>query len=1002
MDRLRVLIVIAVVAAAAAVLSCRTTPSASPPSKPADSALQAAPHAAPSKPVERPSTPQRTAAPARLPRVRRAPLPPPPADPRPLADRPLYTFDESELGAYLRTLAATTPLVTDRIVHLARKALGQPYEIYLLGEFPIELHDADPLYNLARSDCLTFAEHIYAMALSDDFDTFLRTLQRLRYRDGVVGMLTRNHYTEADWNPNNAFAFEDLTATLAGGRAAAPMTATVRRAEFFRKFGIGEDVPVEEFRDHYIPSANLPLVAAELRDGDFVNIVRGNAESQWVGHVGFVVRGADGGVNFLHSAAPAVREQPLADYLAKDRRCVGVKFLRLRTDARERMAAALSAGGATDVSAAALRDALARSPLMVTGAPDNYAEDWVRAMKLQGYRLEIDTPTEPSLQAELEALDQRVAAELGIAVDDRAVGIVDLHAFRFAAVRPDALFYGASVPKIAIVLGYFEQHPHAAAALAPDIERELQLVLKRSDNELAAKYSQLVGLDALQSLLRSDRYHLYDEKTGGGLWCGKHYGVDQPRVGDPVGGHSHAATVRQCLRYYLMLEQGRLINPAASARIKQLFAAPELEFHGHNFVAGLAGRDVAVLRKSGTWEDWHLDTARVQHGERLYLLAGMTHHPAGETYLARMAAGIDEILCGTTPMRPHRHELYLFDASDLLARLVSGGASGDAGTDDAAAGARAVASTHESQVIATQERFNEAVVSWNIDVPPAAGFVVEARVGRSWEERWSPWLYFGDGGAALPGDVERVTKFEFGRIDVDYFRSDERFDRVQVRVRATNATPVIVARLAICASDTTGLPPAISTPPSAAPPPVVGHWRRRLPVPFRSQRAERPEIAGRICSPTSLAMLLEYRGFPHPTQTVADAVFDAANSIYGNWPRNVQAAYALGAPGYLARFSDWRAVEQSIADDQPLIISIRVPHEGGLRGAPYKTTDGHLLVLCGFDADGRVEVNDPAVAAGADGRLKYHREDLEECWMRATGGLAYVVLPAQRRGAAAE
>lgn len=799
---------------------------------------------------------------------------------------------------------------------------------------------------------------------------------------------------------------------------------------------------VEEYRDHYIPSANLPLVADELRDGDFVNIVRGNAQSQWVGHVGFVVRAADGGVNFLHSAAPAVREQPLAEYLANDRRCVGVKFLRLRPDAPERMAAALLTGTATDVSRTALRVALAHSPLMSTGAPQHYADDWTRAMQLQSYRLEFDTPTEASLQAALEELDARIAGELGIPLEGRAIGVVDLHAFRFAAVRPDVLFYGASVPKIAIVLGYFEQNPQAAAALAPDVERELQLVLKRSDNDLAAKYSQLVGLDALQKLLCSERYRLYDEQRGGGLWCGKHYGMDQPRVGDPVGDHSHAATVRQCLRYFLMLEQGRLVSPAASARIKQLFAAPALEFHGHNFVAGLAGRDVTVLRKSGTWEDWHLDTARVQHGERLYLLAGTTHHPAGETYLARMAAGIDEVLCGTTPMKPHRHELYLCDTSDLVPRLVLGGGAAGVGADFSLAARDGRASTYESRVFATTERFNEAVVSWNIDVPPAAGFIVEARVGRSWEDFWSPWLFFGDGGAvpmavapreaatlhAAPvGTAEsnsaaphvasantqaqregaseatqRVLRFDLGRIDVDYFRSEERFDRIQVRVRATGATPVIVQRIAVCVSDTTGLAPAITPTPPPRPPPVTGDWRRRLPVPFRSQRAERPELAGRICSPTSLAMVLEYRGFAHPTLVVADAAFDAANNIYGNWPRNVQAAYTLGTPGYLTRFSDWRDVEQSIADDQPLIISIRVKHEGGLRGAPYKKTDGHLLVLCGFDANGMVEVNDPAVAPDADGRSKYHREDLEEYWMRATGGLAYVLLPAKRPAAAAE
>jgi beta-lactamase class A len=213
-------------------------------------------------------------------------------------------------------------------------------------------------------------------------------------------------------------------------------------------------------------------------------------------------------------------------------------------------------------------------------------------------------------------------------------------------IRPDVMFYGASVPKICIAMAYFEANPDAAENLDPQVERELQLVIKRSDNELAAKYSQLVGLENIRKMLESKRYRLYDPDHGGGLWCGKHYGIDEPRSGDPLNDLSHGATVRQCLRYYLMLEQGRLVSATACAKLKAIFAAPELEFHQKDFVRGLEGREVTILRKGGLWEDWHLDTARIRHGERVYLLAGMTRHPRGEEYLAEMAAAIDEMLCG--------------------------------------------------------------------------------------------------------------------------------------------------------------------------------------------------------------------------------------------------------------------------------------------------------------------------------------------------------------------
>jgi hypothetical protein len=132
-----------------------------------------------------------------------------------LAAVPLYQFTEPEVGAYLAHLHAAEPDLRKRIVHLARKNLGQPYELYLLGEAPFETHDPQPLYCLTKSDCLVFTEHTLAMALSRDWTGFMRLLQRVRYRDGQIGVVTRNHFTESDWNPSNRWLARDITAELA-------------------------------------------------------------------------------------------------------------------------------------------------------------------------------------------------------------------------------------------------------------------------------------------------------------------------------------------------------------------------------------------------------------------------------------------------------------------------------------------------------------------------------------------------------------------------------------------------------------------------------------------------------------------------------------------------------------------------------------------------------------------------------------------------------------------
>ncbi|HVT29971.1 MAG TPA: N-acetylmuramoyl-L-alanine amidase-like domain-containing protein, partial [Lacipirellulaceae bacterium] len=133
-----------------------------------------------------------------------------------LVDKPLYKCSEGEVDKYLRFLSATEPNLRTRVVQLARKNIGQPYELFLLGEMPFETYDPQPIYCLSKSDCLVFTEHTYAMALSHDWPSFMRMLQRIRYRDGQLGVATRNHYTEADWNISNRWLVKDITKELAG------------------------------------------------------------------------------------------------------------------------------------------------------------------------------------------------------------------------------------------------------------------------------------------------------------------------------------------------------------------------------------------------------------------------------------------------------------------------------------------------------------------------------------------------------------------------------------------------------------------------------------------------------------------------------------------------------------------------------------------------------------------------------------------------------------------
>lgn len=260
------------------------------------------------------------------------------------------------------------------------------------------------------------------------------------------------------------------------------------------------------------------------------------------------------------------------------------------------------------------------------------------------FSLDYQTAVDPVLQTGLERVDADLRGKFGIASNETSVGLLDLANLRLAVLRPDLEMYGASVPKIGILLAYFQLHPEAATNLSPAVRHELGLMIKVSDNEMAAKFSRELGLKPIQAVL--DSYHFYDTNHGGGIWVGKHYGKGGERYGDPIADHSHAATARQLLRYYLLLEQGRLASAAASKAMREIFASPDIPHADDKFLHGLAGRDLQIIRKSGSWEDWLHDTAVVTGGGRHYVLVALTHHPKGDEYLVALAPAVDDLVRG--------------------------------------------------------------------------------------------------------------------------------------------------------------------------------------------------------------------------------------------------------------------------------------------------------------------------------------------------------------------
>ena len=248
---------------------------------------------------------------------------------------------------------------------------------------------------------------------------------------------------------------------------------------------------------------------------------------------------------------------------------------------------------------------------------------------------------------------------------------------------------------------------------------------------------------------------------------------------------------------------------------------------------------------------------------------------------------------------------------------------------------------------------------------------------------------------------------DLARVSVDTWQTATPLTQWQVRVslyRSAAARPAV--RLDRVGAMASALVPrgnaATSTPGPAA--------GTVLDVPTYSQMTHsghHPQWGGggeAWCSPTSTAMVLGYYGLqPGPFSDVttghgdaqvdhtARLVYDNSYDGTGNWAFNTAYASTLtSGDAYVTRLRDLREVEPYIAAGVPLIASVAFGRNQ-LTGAPISQSFGHVLVIVGFEADGDVVVNDPAGATNSAVRRVYDRDEFEDLWLNASGGIVYVI-----------
>jgi hypothetical protein len=295
-----------------------------------------------------------------------------------------------------------------------------------------------------------------------------------------------------------------------------------------------------------------------------------------------------------------------------------------------------------------------------------------------------------------------------------------------------------------------------------------------------------------------------------------------------------------------------------------------------------------------------------------------------------------------------------------------------------------------SRPFKTEFPFNEVVITWNCQ--QSEGGYLSASVTASKDNQdWTGWYEIASWPRRKSGGEVGLKKDKEAYIDEDYLVLRHKHSYLQFRfdLESTGDTiGIYLESTYLVYSDTRAdyFDFRKHSPPKDVKLPEVD-----LEVPYFSQQKLPDSISSKTCSPTSLTMVMNFHGVRVSPLGVAEKCYDSYNDIYGNWPYNMAAAREYGFTSWVDRHNSFSEIATELQEGFPVVLSIAFG-EGELKGAPVKSTDGHLIVARGFTAEGNVICNDPAFHNSTAGVIIYDRKELEKAW---TGhhGVAYHLRP---------
>ena len=137
--------------------------------------------------------------------------------------------------------------------NIGDKYVGTPYVLDPLGEEVAP--DMDPLIRFDAFDCTTFVETVLS-------NGDVNKLNKIRYKDGQISFINRNHFIESDWLPNNADLVENISAHF--GKTAI-RTVTINRSEWLKRVhNITAPKSITTVNLEYLPYGNFATIKTEM------------------------------------------------------------------------------------------------------------------------------------------------------------------------------------------------------------------------------------------------------------------------------------------------------------------------------------------------------------------------------------------------------------------------------------------------------------------------------------------------------------------------------------------------------------------------------------------------------------------------------------------------------------------------------------------------------------------------------------------------------------------